>query len=402
MGITLDLYGDILGADTNGRAMKYNSDMVMEYTFDRDSQYQVGYLYDYYHDVGDEKLKLYNLHPVSDDNKIAIECKMVAHTTQTYSKDNITFHLEFKPSQKCNVPYYEDSLGKPYDAKWPIGLYVDLMDEKENYNRWLIVGTANYWNVNFPTYEILQCDRVYQWIHRGKKYQCAGARRSQSSYNQGLWTDHKFTSVEDQDKFILPMNADTATIFYNHRMLIDNKGVIEPRAWLVSKINRISPNGVCHVTVKQDLYDPHKDYIEKDEFGNVIGMWADYYDNQLEPQNSEAHYTDDTTPVQDYSSTISFSGIKPQLKVGGSFKIFTMEYFDESGNVVDYPCTWNYKFTDTTIDPGEVLWVITPQESEDLADNQVKIKFVGSEEYYGEILTIYNEFTSLEVAIVGM
>ena len=181
MGITLDLYGDILGADTNGRAMKYNSDMVMEYTFDRDSQYQVGYLYDYYHDVGDEKLKLYNLHPISDDNKIAIECKMVAHTTQTYSKDNITFHLEFKPSQKCNVPYYEDSLGKPYDAKWPIGLYVDLMDEKENYNRWLIVGTANYWNVNFPTYEILQCDRVYQWIHRGKKYQCAGARRSQNS-----------------------------------------------------------------------------------------------------------------------------------------------------------------------------------------------------------------------------
>lgn len=161
--------------------MKHASDMVMENTFSRDGQYQIGYLYDYYHDVGTDKLRLYNLNPAEDENKIPIECKMVAHTSQTYNKDSVTFHLQFKPSQRCNVPYYDESLAKPYDAMFPIGLYIDLMDDKDQYNRWLIVNTANYWNVNFPTYEVLQCDRVYQWIDKGKKYQCAGVMRSQNS-----------------------------------------------------------------------------------------------------------------------------------------------------------------------------------------------------------------------------
>ena len=196
------------------------------------------------------------------------------------------------------------------------------------------------------------------------------------------------------------MNPDTATLFYNHRMLVDNKGAIEPRAWLISKLNRISPDGIVHVTLAQDIFDQHKDYIERDESGNVIGMWADYYVNQLGATDKEV--TPDSDVPIEYTSTISYSGVKPELKVGGSFKTFTMQYFDGAGNLVDHPCSWNYKFIDDDINPEDVLRIITAQDSEDLADNQVKIKFVGSEEYYGEILTIYNEYTSLDVAIVGM
>jgi len=29
----------------------------------------------------------------------------------------------------------------------------------------------------------------------------------------------------------------------------------EPRAWLISKVNRISPDGIVRVTLAQDLFD---------------------------------------------------------------------------------------------------------------------------------------------------
>ena len=79
------------------------------------------------------------------------------------------------------------------------------------------------------------------------------------------------------------MTRDTETLFYNHRMIIDAKVESEPRAWLISKINRISPNGICRVTLTQDTFNQHTDYIEHDEFGDIIGMWADYYRSSIEP-----------------------------------------------------------------------------------------------------------------------
>ena len=175
--------------------------------------------------------------------------------------------------------------------------------------------------------------------------------------NSGLWTDYKITTVEDQVKFTVPMNPDTATLFYNHRMLVDNKGAIEPRAWLISKLNRISPDGIVHVTLAQDIFDQHKDYIERDESGNVIGMWADYYVNQLGATDKEV--TPDSDAPIEYTSTISYSGVKPELKVGGSSKTFTMQYFDGAGNLADHPCSWNYKFIDDDINPEDVLRIIT-------------------------------------------
>jgi hypothetical protein len=51
------------------------------------------------------------------------------------------------------------------------------------------------------------------------------------------------------------MTRETETLFYNIRMIIDAKVETEPRAWLISKVNRISPNGICRVTLTQDNFD---------------------------------------------------------------------------------------------------------------------------------------------------
>lgn len=37
------------------------------------------------------------------------------------------------------------------------------------------------------------------------------------------------------------------------------------------------------LTIYQDFWDEHRDYIERDENGKIIGMYADYYDSSVIP-----------------------------------------------------------------------------------------------------------------------
>ena len=188
MAISFSDYGAIIGGyKSQGRANKAQSDMIMDATWWRDIQSQTAYIYDYYHDLkSEESLKLNNLHPEEDDSKTPLDIKFIRHATQTYDKDQVTFWLQMRPGQECNLDYYDDVLGNRYDATFPIGCYVDVMQEDGKYYKWLVVDKANYNGNQFPTFEILKCDKLFQWIHDGKKYQCAGVLRSQNSYNSGL------------------------------------------------------------------------------------------------------------------------------------------------------------------------------------------------------------------------
>lgn len=179
---SIGLYQSLHGGMTVGAMRKKNSDMIMDYTFSGDIGYRIAYLYDWYHDVASyERNRLRNLHPEDDVNKIPIEIKFLPYSSQTYSKDIVTMHIELRPQQKCNVPYYEKMFGK-YDAIFPVGLFIDIMDEAGQYNKWLVVATANYYGIQFPTYEVLPCDKVFQWVFNGEKINMAGVLRSQNSY----------------------------------------------------------------------------------------------------------------------------------------------------------------------------------------------------------------------------
>ena len=135
------------------------------------------------------------------------------------------------------------------------------------------------------------------------------------------------------------MTRETETLTYNVRMIIDTNVENKPRAWLVSKVNRISPNGIARITFAQDIYDQHSDYIEKDLDGNTIGMWANYYKSKVAPTPIIPR---DTT-VSPASCKITCSG-KRQLKVGGSPKTLTVTFYDEEGNeITDYSVSgWTY------------------------------------------------------------
>lgn len=176
------------------------------------------------------------------------------------------------------------------------------------------------------------------------------------------------------------MTRETETLFYNIRMIIDAKVESEPRAWLISKVNRISPNGICRVTLTQDNFDQHNDYVEKDEDGNIVGMWANYFNNNVEP--TPVIQDDDTTLFSSVTSKIICSG-RPQIKIGGSAKTFTVMYYDFQDNPIDHQVgSWEFLIDEEHV--PNTLMALT------YTDNKVKVKFLGDDSYIGKIFTIRN------------
>ena len=367
-------YQEIAKHKSVGEALKYQSDVIMNTTWWNDINSTVVYLYDCYHDS--EPLKLRGLDSSKDPLKIAIDAKIVKNASQTYDKDQVTVRLQLRPGQECNVYYYEDDFEKRYGSIFPIGLYCDILDENGQYNRWLIVDKANFANVRqFPTYEILPCDKVFQYIIDRVKHQVAGVLRSQNSYNSGIWSDYAITSPEDQQKFVVPLNRDTEKIYYDLRMIIDSGVITEPRTWEVTKVNRISPNGIARITLAQNKFNQHTDYIETDDLGNVVGMWAGYYDTPITP-------TDPIPEITDLTCNITYSGTSPQIKVGGSYKKLTATFYKNSTKIDPIIGTWKF-----LIDGEDASDVITIIETE-TEPYQIKVKAPTDPEYIGKILTV--------------
>lgn len=369
---SLNMYRESLNSKNVGEALKKQSDDIMNSTWWNDIASTVGYLYDCEHDS--YPTKLYGLDPENDANKIPIDVKAVKNASQTYEKDYVTTHIMLRPGQKCNVDYYDTAFERRYNARFPIGLYIDIKDSDGEYHRWLIVERANSLNVRqFPTYEILPCDKVIQYIFDGVRHQVAGVLRSQNSYNAGVYSDYVITKPEDQQKLILPLNRETEKIYYDQRMIIDTGVITEPRAWSVSKVNRISPNGITRLTFAQDKFDPKRDYIEYDEVGNVIGMWADYYSVMESP-------VDKTEDIIDLRSIINHTGANTKLKVGGSYKTLTVSFFNKEEPIDPISGKWSF-----TIDGEDILEALTVVQNDDYT---VKIKAPTDPMYIGKIMTV--------------
>lgn len=164
------------------------------------------------------------------------------------------------------------------------------------------------------------------------------------------------------------MNRETENIFYNMRIIIDNRVLTEPRTWKVSKVNRISPNGVSMVTLAQTFFDGNKDYIELDNNGNVIGMWADYYSEAsvVEYEEKPGVHIEIEHPGKD------------EIKIGGSYKTFTAKVYDGDVEIDPINGQWQCYIND----------VVTTDVDMKIADNQCKIKFTGDLNNIGKKLVI--------------
>lgn len=391
----LSLYRKLNAGHTNGEQRKLQSDMIMEATWDEDITTRDAYFYDWYHD--NYKTQLIELKSTVDSNKIPMRIKFLVNSSQTMDKDPITYHLQMKPSQECVVKYYDEFFKNRYDAMYPCGLYADIPDSKGIHNRWLVVAEANSNDPQFPTFELLKCNKIIQYVFNGKKYNVPAVLRSQNSYNSGVWRAYRFEDVEDQQKFIVPLNRDTENIYYNQRIIVDNKILTEPRTWRVTKVDRLHANGLLLITLAQDKFDQFHDQIELDEDGNVIGMWADWFtDGELHKEEPKPEL-----PKIHYYSSISYAGTSPEVKIGGSYKKFTVTFFEDDKEVPYKSGTWSY-----FVDGVDVSSLIT-ESTNALNPNQIKIKFADDNDYIGKVLTIkYRSYdgdeSSLKVELVSL
>ena len=373
----------------------------MDATFDNDIQYMIAYFYDYYHD--DERLIYKGLHPEDSQLKVPIEIKHITHSHNSESKDQVGYYIQFKTTQENPIDYYEEYV-KKWDAEFPIGLYCDIPDEKGVYRKWLVTERADWLGLQFPTWYILPVDYVFQWVYKDSrgilhKYQMCGVQRSQNSYNVGTWRSYIFEEVENQRKCILPLNDISATIFYNQRFII-SAPIPEPLAWRLTKVEDINPKGIRRLTFAQNKFDQHNDYIEKDEEGNVVGMYADYFNHHTEVVDSsdeieqhmiEPDSTDPSSnpdnPNQDdeqhvITSIIKCSG-KKQVKVGGSPKTLTVTFYEDDSEILD---TINSSFS-FSIDEEDVNDLVKVTS---ISENMIKINFLGDDDYLGKTLTVTN------------
>ena len=378
------VYGSNL---TIGQQLKQMSDMAMEETWDNNIQSKVCYIYDYYHDDQPDKKDHMTYERTT---KTRIDAKFIVKSYQSIDKDQVDYYIQFKPSQPVEFTkndqlyYYEQDFRRKYGAEFPTGLYCDIPDEKGVYRKWMIILSepAN----QFTKYLVLPINYNFMWIERNGKERIKrrmwAVLRSQNSYNSGLWTDLRFTTQENQDKVLLPLNSITDKIWYTNdqsktmRVLV-SAFTDHPIAWKISKVENSQPLGIQRLTLYQTFFEQNHDYIEKDSDGYIIGMWADYFSDGVTP-------TDPSTPTLLPSVCSKISASTDSLKVGGSYKTLTLNIFKDSDDDItkeysDATFTWSCSIDDEDW-TDKVTW-------RPAAYNRMKVKFPDDRSQLTKLIT---------------
>ena len=380
--------------NTIGQIHKQQSDDIMEQTFENDIATRTCYIYDHFHDdfFTDEHgitRSLAEGMTYDNTNKTKIDAKFIIKSYQSMDKDQVEYYLMFRPSQPVrfnegdDLYYYETDFRKRYSATFPIGLWVDLPDDRGVYHKWLICRNepAN----QFPKYLILPANYELMWVEKNNekriKRRMWCVLRQQMSYTSGVYVDRVFGHTDNQNKLILPMNPITEKFWYtdddskNMRVIVS--ALIEnPTVWKITKCESASPLGLQKLTLYTNFFNEHTDYVNL----KTGEMYANYFDSEIAP-------TDPDTPTTPPSSiTARISASTSTIKVGGSYKNFTVNIFNDFNENItteyaDATFTWscdidNEDWTD------KVTWRAGTEY------NQKKVKFPNDTSTIGKILSV--------------
>lgn len=274
--------------------LRMQSNMVIEQTWDRDPNFRRVYV-----------VKVNSGLPEVTEKHELIDTKFNVKTYSDIKADEPSYWMQFRHGEEKRHP----EIG--------VGSYVYMEDEDGEWKWWMVQHLDE--RPSFRQYQILECNYTFRWITDGKIYSCLGIQRVQQSYNSGSWSGDRFDFVDNITSAILPTNNDTLTIGYNHRFMITDPRRTIPLVWTVSKIEDSTPIGITELKFTQETYNPTLDNKEL--------MICNYYDSSIEPE-----VLDVETEIKS-TAAITYSGTKPTVKVGGSFKIFTPAFSDEVATV---------------------------------------------------------------------
>lgn len=378
------------GAETIGQIYKNESDFLMEQTWASDIGSKVCYIYDYFHD---DQPELKDHMTYENTSKYRIDAKFIVTQYGSIGKEQVPYHIQFKPSQKIefevsdDLYYFETDYKKKFNIQFPNSLYIDIPNDRGVYEKWLIINTEK--GNQFIKHNVLPCTYLFEWIEENGqnryKRRMWGCERRQQSYSKGVSTGSHISSLDNASKAYLPLNSITENINYvgengvNQRMIISAK-TKHPLVWKLTKLENTNPLGILDLTFEQSAFNPRSDFIEKDSEGNIVGMWADYNQSTsptLIVSNAESIYGE-------ISASTSI------LKVGGTYKTLTLHLYDNQGNEItdrysEAEINWSCFISDegAKIDLSDaVIWL------DGKAFNQIKIKFPDNRQYLGKILNI--------------
>lgn len=383
---SLEVYKRLLSSQgqTSGQAKKIHSDIAMEATWDNDIQSKTAYIYDYYHDDQPDLVK----HMTYDKNstKTKIDIKFIVNSYGSLSKDDVDFHIIFKPSQPVEFDdgdelyYYQRDYADHYHSRFPIGMFIDIPNDRGVYEKWLIVNSER--GNQFIKYFVLPCNYKLFWIeidgNKRIKRTMWCVKRTQSSYNSGLWTDNVFTSTENQSKIWLPLNPLTEYFYYSNngknQRLIVGALTKHPTVWQISKIENAEPIGIQKVTLSQDFFNKSTDYVNF----QTGEMYADYYSSTVEPEDDN---------MNDYCVLSSSSNV---IKCEGSYKLITAKFYDSDGKDITSGyldsitlASWTCSIDGEDFTSNELIsW--KKQEN----PNEIRIKIGNAKKYLTKVLVV--------------
>ena len=241
---------------------------------------------------------------VTDKHEL-IDVKFNVDTYQKVGTDEPAYHLQFRHgAEKSN-------------SDIAIGSYVYMENEDGEWQWWLIVSLDE--RPQFRQYAIIECNWQFGWVVDGKIYYHLGILRNGSLTREA--DVNSYTSVVNGNIICwMATNAETQTIGHDQRFLISDAGRMPPLCYSVATISDSMPIGITKLVMSQSTFDQIHD--------NADLMLAGYYADGIEPVEPDIEVELAGT------ATISYSGIKPTIKVGGSAKTFTPVFSAEGTTVV--------------------------------------------------------------------
>lgn len=336
--------------------LRMQSNMVIEQTWDRDPNARKVFVVKV--DSG--------LPEVTAEHEL-IDVKFNIKTYQSITSDEVAYMLQFRHGEEKRHP----EIG--------IGSYVYMEDEDHEWKWWLLVHEDE--RPQFRQWQVLECNWTFKWVANGKIYEHLGVQRIQQSYNSGQWSGDRLDFVDNITSAWLCTNSDTITIGYDTRFLISDPRRRLPIAWSTSKIEDTQPIGLTKLKFTQEPFNPDTDNEEL--------MIADFYKNSIEPEPTNPQEPVTTTV------TITYSGTKPTIKVGGSAKTFTAVFKDESTTV----SKWTVSDENGDIS-GNTNYTI------EYVGNQMKLKVAQNYNLIGTVLIVQvigsdDSTAEIQIEVIG-
>lgn len=276
--------------------LRMQSNMVIEQTWNNDPNARQVYV-----------VKTTRGLPTVTDKHELVDVKFNVDTYQKVGSDEPAYHLQFRHGAEKRNP----DIG--------VGSYVYMEDEDGEWKWWMIVSFDE--RPQFRQYHIIECNWKFGWVVDGKIYYHLGILRNGSSTREV--DENSYTSTVNGNMICwMATNTETQTIGHDQRFLISDAGRMPPLCYSVATISDSMPIGITKFVMSQSTFDAIHD--------NADLMLAGYFADGVEPVEPDIEQELSGT------ATISYSGTKPTIKVGGSVKVFTPVFSVEGTTVAQW------------------------------------------------------------------